>query len=275
MGRPNQGFPACRRPPGVAASRDALRVRRSRRRPGRAAGRRARRARRDRRDRAGSRAARVRTGDRSRRAGAAAGPDQRARSPEPGPAAAARESALPQQLRSGTPTCAATTRRPPGSTGRSRRATASLWGAYRNLFSGVTTVAHHGPLQLRFLVDGSLPVRLRLPMACAESLLKEPDVESRARHARARMPFAIHLAEGVDETARRRDRQPGRAGRARPGDDGRARRRAGCGRASPDGRAGRVPGLVPALEPLPVRRDRGGRRDAGRASRSRSRRIRR
>ena len=78
-----------------------------------------------------------------------------------------------------------------------------LWGAYRNLFSGITTVAHHGPLQLRFLVDGSLPVRLRLPMACAESLLREPDIESRARHARARMPFAIHLAEGIDETSRR------------------------------------------------------------------------
>ncbi len=77
------------------------------------------------------------------------------------------------------------------------------WGAYRNLFSGVTTVAHHGPLQVRFLVDGSLPVRLRLPMACAESLLKEPNIESRARHARTLMPFAIHLAEGVDETARR------------------------------------------------------------------------
>jgi len=78
-----------------------------------------------------------------------------------------------------------------------------LWGAYRNLFSGVTTVAHHGPLQVRFLVDGSLPVRLRLPMACAESLLKDADVGSRARHARARMPFAIHLAEGIDDTARR------------------------------------------------------------------------
>ena len=77
-----------------------------------------------------------------------------------------------------------------------------LWGAYRNLFSGVTTVAHHGPLAVRFLVDGSLPVRLRLPMACAESLAKDPDVGARARHARARMPFAIHLAEGVDATAR-------------------------------------------------------------------------
>ena len=76
------------------------------------------------------------------------------------------------------------------------------WGAYRNLFSGVTTVAQHGPLPFRFLAEGALPVRLRLPMAWAESLRVGPDVASRARYARGRMPFAIHLAEGVDETAR-------------------------------------------------------------------------
>jgi len=76
------------------------------------------------------------------------------------------------------------------------------WGAYRNLFSGVTTVAQHGPLPFRFLIPGSLPVRVRLPMAWAESLRMGPDVASRARYARGRMPFAIHLAEGVDETAR-------------------------------------------------------------------------
>jgi cytosine/adenosine deaminase-related metal-dependent hydrolase len=76
------------------------------------------------------------------------------------------------------------------------------WGAYRNLFSGVTTVAQHGPLPFRFLIPGSLPVRVRLPMAWAESLRMGPDVASRARHARGRMPFAIHLAEGVDEIAR-------------------------------------------------------------------------
>jgi hypothetical protein len=75
------------------------------------------------------------------------------------------------------------------------------WGAYRNLFSGVTTVAHHGALPLPFLLEGSLPVRLRLPMAWADSLRKGPDVASRARHARGRMPFAIHLAEGVDDVA--------------------------------------------------------------------------
>jgi cytosine/adenosine deaminase-related metal-dependent hydrolase len=39
-------------------------------------------------------------------------------------------------------------------------------------------------------------------MAWAESLRMGPDVASRARYARGRMPFAIHLAEGVDETAR-------------------------------------------------------------------------
>ena len=76
------------------------------------------------------------------------------------------------------------------------------WGAYRNLFSGVTTVAQHGPMPFRFLAEGSLPVGLRLPMAWAESLRVGPDVALRARYARDRMPFAIHLAEGVDEIAR-------------------------------------------------------------------------
>lgn len=75
------------------------------------------------------------------------------------------------------------------------------WGAYRNLFSGVTTVAHHGALPFRFWVDGALPTRVRLPMAWAESLRVGPDVAARARHARGRMPFAIHLAEGVDDGA--------------------------------------------------------------------------
>jgi len=72
------------------------------------------------------------------------------------------------------------------------------WGAYRNLFSGVTTVAHHGPVPWRFWAEGTLPTRVRLPMAWAESLRVGPDVAARARHARGRMPFAIHLAEGVD-----------------------------------------------------------------------------
>jgi cytosine/adenosine deaminase-related metal-dependent hydrolase len=78
-----------------------------------------------------------------------------------------------------------------------------LWGAYRNLLSGVTTVAHHGPMPLRYLLGAELPIRLRLPIAWAESLRDGPDVAGRARRARGRMPFAIHLADGVDEVARR------------------------------------------------------------------------
>jgi cytosine/adenosine deaminase-related metal-dependent hydrolase len=90
---------------------------------------------------------------------------------------------------------AAVQHRPVGEADRVR------WGAYRNLFSGVTTVAHHGAFPLPFLFEGSLPVRVRLPMAWAESLRKGPDVAARARRARGRMPFAIHLAEGVDDVA--------------------------------------------------------------------------
>jgi cytosine/adenosine deaminase-related metal-dependent hydrolase len=77
------------------------------------------------------------------------------------------------------------------------------WGAYRNLFGGVTTVAHHGPLPLpAVLASGRLPVRLRLPFAWSDSL-REPDAISRGRRAQGRMPFAIHLADGTDEMAAR------------------------------------------------------------------------
>jgi cytosine/adenosine deaminase-related metal-dependent hydrolase len=91
------------------------------------------------------------------------------------------------------------------------------WGAFRNLFSGVTTVAHHGPLPFRFFPDGALPTRVRLPMAWAESLRVGPDVAGRARHARGRMPFAIHLAEGVDGVAAAEIDQLDTAGALHPG----------------------------------------------------------
>ena len=78
-----------------------------------------------------------------------------------------------------------------------------LWGAYRNLLGGVTTVAHHGPMPLRYLVGAELPVRVCLPMAWAESLRDGPDVAARARRARGQMPFALHLADGVDDVAGR------------------------------------------------------------------------
>ena len=50
------------------------------------------------------------------------------------------------------------------------------------------------------MLGADLPVRLRLPMAWADSLRDGPHVARRARHSRNRMPFAIHLAEGVDAT---------------------------------------------------------------------------
>ena len=78
-----------------------------------------------------------------------------------------------------------------------------LWGAFRNLLGGVTTVAHHGPIPLRYLLGAAgLPVQLRLPMAWAESLRDGPDAAGRARRARGRMLFAIHLADGIDDGAR-------------------------------------------------------------------------
>jgi cytosine/adenosine deaminase-related metal-dependent hydrolase len=75
------------------------------------------------------------------------------------------------------------------------------WGALRNLLSGVTTVAQHGPLPLPFFLASCLPIQLRMPFSWSESLRAGPDVAKRARHARGRMPFAIHLADGIDSMA--------------------------------------------------------------------------
>ena len=74
-----------------------------------------------------------------------------------------------------------------------------LWGGWRNLASGVTTVLHHDPYRRR-VFRSRFP--LRVPrVAFSHSLGFAPSL---ARdHARARgKPWVVHAAEGTDERAR-------------------------------------------------------------------------
>lgn len=84
-------------------------------------------------------------------------------------------------------------------------------GGLKNLLAGVTTVAHHNPLY-RELWYG-FPVRLVRRFGWAHSFLLERgpvgargqhggDVAERYRRTRRDAPFILHLAEGVDASAR-------------------------------------------------------------------------
>ncbi len=72
-----------------------------------------------------------------------------------------------------------------------------LWGAYKNLISGVTTVAHHDPFTRRVFHRG-FPVKVVRRYGWSHSLRFGPD-PARAYRASRGAPFIIHLAEGVDE----------------------------------------------------------------------------
>ena len=79
-----------------------------------------------------------------------------------------------------------------------------LWGGYRNLLSGVTTVGHHNPYH-GAVFRKAFPVRVLRhyrwahSLGLAESYGGRPEVES--RKAGSREPFIIHIAEGVDTGA--------------------------------------------------------------------------
>lgn len=71
------------------------------------------------------------------------------------------------------------------------------WGAWKNLFSGVTTVVHHDPYFLRFRMG--YPVDVLRRYAFAHSLGFEQDIRRSLRQRRRATPFIIHLAEGTDD----------------------------------------------------------------------------
>jgi cytosine/adenosine deaminase-related metal-dependent hydrolase len=73
------------------------------------------------------------------------------------------------------------------------RRTALLWGAWKNLLSGVTHVVHHDAWEPDFERDFPLHV---VPIASADSLGMTPElVQPRGEL------FALHLAEGIDAAA--------------------------------------------------------------------------
>ena len=72
------------------------------------------------------------------------------------------------------------------------RLAALLRGAWKNLRAGVTTVVHHDPWESAF--DDAFPLRV-VPIESAHSLELSPRLPAVPSGA----PFAIHLAEGVDD----------------------------------------------------------------------------
>jgi cytosine/adenosine deaminase-related metal-dependent hydrolase len=76
-----------------------------------------------------------------------------------------------------------------------------LWGALKNLFSGVTTVAHHNPVD-HPQINASFPVKVVRQFGWAHSLDFSPDIVDRYRATPPKQPFLLHAAEGIDEHAR-------------------------------------------------------------------------
>lgn len=76
-----------------------------------------------------------------------------------------------------------------------------LWGGLKNLFSGVTTVAHHNPYDDVF-DDAAFPVRVVKQFGWAHSLDFSSDLKARYEETPPEWPFFIHAAEGTDAHAR-------------------------------------------------------------------------
>ncbi len=72
-----------------------------------------------------------------------------------------------------------------------------LWGAWKNLFSGVTLVMHHDPYShhFRFL----FPISVFRHYTFAHSLGNETNIVQKLNDRKQNTPFVIHLAEGTDD----------------------------------------------------------------------------
>ena len=75
-----------------------------------------------------------------------------------------------------------------------------LWGGYKNLIAGVTTVVHHDPLPRRIVRWRNFPVRVLRRFGWSHSLRYGDDPAGAYARCGAR-PFIIHAAEGTDETS--------------------------------------------------------------------------
>lgn len=70
---------------------------------------------------------------------------------------------------------------------------ALLAGAWKNLLAGVTHVVHHDPWESDF--DENFPIKV-VRIANGDSIIADPDFSPPAD-----TPFALHVAEGVDDSA--------------------------------------------------------------------------
>jgi cytosine/adenosine deaminase-related metal-dependent hydrolase len=71
------------------------------------------------------------------------------------------------------------------------------WGAWKNLFSGVTTVVHHNRYYAHFRIG--YPVDVLRRYTFAHSLEFDRDIRRSIQNRKRGFPFIIHLAEGTDE----------------------------------------------------------------------------
>jgi cytosine/adenosine deaminase-related metal-dependent hydrolase len=76
-----------------------------------------------------------------------------------------------------------------------------VWGALKNLLSGVTTVSHHNPYEPK-VFNAEFPVRVLKRFGWAHSLHFSPDFGARCRRTPSNWPFLVHAAEGTDAFAR-------------------------------------------------------------------------
>jgi cytosine/adenosine deaminase-related metal-dependent hydrolase len=83
-----------------------------------------------------------------------------------------------------------------------------LWGAYRNLLSGVTTVQHHDRAHRQL---GALPIQVPAYRWC-----HRPGSKLKGWYGWARAPFFIHAAEGTDEASYREVEQLHQQGKLGP-----------------------------------------------------------
>lgn len=71
------------------------------------------------------------------------------------------------------------------------------WGAWRNLFTGVTRVVHHDIYSSYFRF--AFPVDVLRKYTYANSLRSDPNLQQALHRRKKGVPFLIHLAEGTDE----------------------------------------------------------------------------
>jgi cytosine/adenosine deaminase-related metal-dependent hydrolase len=72
------------------------------------------------------------------------------------------------------------------------------WGGIRNLLCGASTVSHHNPYDAG-VFENDFAVRVLREYGWAHSVAMDSDAAQKKRQTQARLPFVIHLGEGIDK----------------------------------------------------------------------------